>query len=107
MVSPYLVWKSGAQKVSSGWTSVEPAPVSEYALAPAVGTSNAVRHVISATMVTIGNLLAVKGPPRCMSRLFTNRSITFGRAANWEDGVNTALRFRESPKDGSGSALRS
>jgi hypothetical protein len=61
IVSLYLLWKSEAQKVSSGAINVEPAPVSEYAPAPAgLGTSTAVRHVITVMMVMIGNRLSVK-----------------------------------------------
>jgi hypothetical protein len=64
MVSPYRRWKSEAQKASNGATSVEPAPVSEYALAPAGLTNPAVRLVIAAMAATIGNLLGIKRPPR-------------------------------------------
>src|SRR6516165_3594686 len=61
-LSPYLRWKSEAQRLSSGAISVEPAPVSEVLLAPAgLGTSPAVRHVITAATATIGNLFGVKG----------------------------------------------
>ncbi len=74
-LSPYRSWKFLAQKASSGAISVEPAPVSEYALAPAgAAAETAVVHVNTATIVAMGSLLRVKGPPRLSG--FGGRIIT-------------------------------
>src|SRR6516165_8591334 len=64
-LSPYRRSKSIAQAASSGATSVDPAPVSEAALATVEPKADpAIRHVLTAAATMIENLLRFKCPPR-------------------------------------------
>src|SRR5262249_5241820 len=65
MLSPYLRSKSIAQAPSSGATSVDPAPVSEAALATVEPNADpAIRHVLTAAATMIETLFRVKCPPK-------------------------------------------